>query len=65
MKPAEKIFVKPGVGRKVPLPIPGTGDKVPAEGKSVVKSRAVRRLLIAKDLVEATPTATSTPKKEA
>ena len=57
IKAPEKIFVKPGEGRKVPLPIPGTSVKVPADGLNVVKGFAVIRLLRVGDLVPATPPA--------
>ncbi len=50
-KAPEKIFVKPGEGRKVPLPIPGTNVRVPADGLNVVKDFAVIRLLRTGDLV--------------
>lgn len=45
-----KVFVTPGPGRKVPLPIPG-GGLVPAEGDTVVQTTAVTRLIASGDLV--------------
>ena len=50
----ERIFVVPGAGVKVPLPLPGGGN-VPAAGRFVDKDFAVIRLLKAKDLVEGKP----------
>jgi hypothetical protein len=47
------IFVVPGAGRKVPLPVPG-GRSVPAAGTYVTKTLAVTRLLRTGDLVETT-----------
>ncbi len=60
----DQVYVKPGPGRKVPLPIPGGEGVVPAEGKTVTKSRAVRRLLRTGDLELATAPATAKPAKE-
>lgn len=48
-----RIFVVPGRGRKTPLPIPGYDNAVPAEGRLVVNSLAVLRLLRCGDLIEA------------
>jgi hypothetical protein len=50
----ERIFVVPGAGVKVPLPLPGGGN-VPAAGKFVDKSLSVLRLLAVGDLVEGKP----------
>ncbi len=58
--PIEKIFVKPGEGRKVPLPIPGTNVRVPADGRTVVKDIAVIRLLRVGDLVKTEPPSAAT-----
>lgn len=49
----EKVMVSPGPGRKVPLPLPGTGVLIPAEGKAVVMTLAVQRLVRSGDLVVA------------
>lgn len=51
VKTPQKLFVKPGEGRKVPLPIPGSNLRVPAEGMNVVKTIAVIRLLRVGDLI--------------
>lgn len=56
---AEKITVYPGVGRKVPLPVPGIGP-VGAEGRLVAQTSAVRRLLATKDLITEKPAADAT-----
>ncbi len=63
IKPPEKMLVKPGEGRKIPLPIPGTNVKVPAEGMSVVKTMAVIRLLRVGDLVPVQAAAPATSKQ--
>lgn len=49
--PQTRIFVVPGAGRKMPLPIPGSNAAVPAEGRLVLNSFAVQRLLRCGDLV--------------
>lgn len=48
-----KVYVTPGKGVKVPLPIPG-GGSVPAEGATVVRNTAVNRLIAHGDLVVGT-----------
>jgi hypothetical protein len=50
MYQVESVFVVPGAGRLVPLPLPG-GGSVPAEGKSVQRTMAVERLITTGDLV--------------
>ena len=50
-----RVFVKPGEGVKVPLPIPGGQGLVPKEGREVVRDLNVERLLRTRDLVEAKP----------
>jgi hypothetical protein len=59
----DKIFVVPGEGRKVPLPLPG-GGFVPAAGAWVQKSMHVHRLIRSKDLVEAKPPEPPAPEVE-
>lgn len=62
--PQTKVFVVPGAGRKMPLPVPGDKISVPAEGRLVIKSLAVMRLLRCGDLVEQSapaPVPTQTP----
>ena len=63
MTKAEKIFVKIGAGRHVPLPVPGSKISVPAEGCLVPFSMAVRRLLNCGDLVRATAPEKAAPAK--
>lgn len=46
----EKIYVVPGAGRKVPLPLPG-GGFVPAAGKSLPRTTRIERLIASGDLV--------------
>jgi hypothetical protein len=53
MTEQNKVFVTPGAGRKVPLPLPG-GGSVPAGGATVVKTLHVVRLIASGDLVEGT-----------
>ena len=48
-----KVFVKPGKGVRVPLPLPGGLGNVPKEGREVIRSVAIERLITSKDLVEA------------
>ncbi len=45
-----KVYVKPGEGRKVPLPVPG-GEIIPGLGKEVRRTAAVERLIASGDLV--------------
>lgn len=52
----DKIFVVPGVGRKTPLPLPGTNITIPPEGRTVTKTLAVIRLLKSGDLIVGAPT---------
>jgi hypothetical protein len=47
----ESVFVKPGAGRVVPLPVPGGSIKVPAEGKVIERDFHVERLISCGDLV--------------
>lgn len=51
-----KIFVVPGVGRKTPLPLPGTNITIPHDGRTVTKTLAVIRLLKSGDLIVGAPT---------
>jgi hypothetical protein len=49
-----KVFVKPGEGRKVPLPIAG-GEIIHGLGKLVTRTVAVERLIASGDLVVPEP----------
>jgi hypothetical protein len=52
-----KVFVKPGEGRRVPLPLPGRLGSVPAAGRMVAKDFAIQRLIRNGDLVVGAPPA--------
>jgi hypothetical protein len=56
----EKVFVVPGAGVKVPLPLPG-GGHVPKGGKLLERSFSIERLITSGDLVVGTAPADEPP----
>lgn len=56
----EKVYVVPGAGRKVPLPLPG-GGFVPAAGKSLPRATRIERLITSGDLVVTDPPTSAAP----